>query len=79
VQCFCFDSQVLAAGQQMPLTVQFSVDVLLPPTIESIVLSYELFDITTEEDAAASAESDRATVSRAGKRSSQQPSGVIRS
>ncbi|MDA1075854.1 MAG: cytochrome c oxidase assembly protein [Proteobacteria bacterium] len=76
VQCFCFDSQVLAPGEQMPLTVKFTVDAMLPSTVESIVLSYELFDITTEEDAAATADL-ASTASGASRNSSQQPSGDI--
>jgi cytochrome c oxidase assembly protein subunit 11 len=56
VQCFCFDSQVLEPGQEMALTVSFTVDVNLPRTVESIALSYELFDISGDAESEQTAE-----------------------
>ncbi|MEH6823442.1 MAG: cytochrome c oxidase assembly protein [Motiliproteus sp.] len=48
INCFCFESQSLAAlaSQQMPLVLM--IDPQLPQHIRTITLSYTLFDITPE-------------------------------
>ncbi len=45
-ECFCFNSQVLEPGEEMEMPMRFIVDSDLPPNVESISLSYALFDIT---------------------------------
>ncbi len=45
-ECFCFTSQVLEPGEQMELPLQFIVDVGLPKNVQTISLSYALFDVT---------------------------------
>ncbi|MGE0625080.1 MAG: cytochrome c oxidase assembly protein [Pseudomonadales bacterium] len=45
-ECFCFQSQVLAPGEEMEMPMRFFVDADLPQNVQSISLSYALFDIT---------------------------------
>lgn len=45
-ECFCFNSQVLEPGETLEMPMRFVVDTELPPNVQSISLSYELFDIT---------------------------------
>ncbi len=45
-ECFCFNQQVLAPGEAADLGLQFVVDQALPKGVNSITLSYTLFDIT---------------------------------
>jgi len=45
-ECFCFNSQVLEPGQEMEMPMRFIVDSDLPDNVQSISLSYALFDIT---------------------------------
>ena len=45
-ECFCFDSQVLEPGEEMEMPMRFIVDSDLPANVQSISLSYALFDIT---------------------------------
>ena len=45
-ECFCFSSQVLEPGEQMELPLRFIVDPGLPKNVQTISLSYALFDIT---------------------------------
>ncbi|WP_210396988.1 cytochrome c oxidase assembly protein [Motiliproteus sediminis] len=49
VNCFCFEAQTLAgsASQRMPLVLM--IDPQLPAHIETITLSYTLFDITADQ------------------------------
>ena len=44
--CFCFEKQVLAAGERIELPVRFVIDPALPKEIGSLSLGYTLFDIT---------------------------------
>lgn len=46
MECFCFNSQPLAAGESADLGLQFVVDQDLPAHVSTITLSYTLFDIT---------------------------------
>jgi cytochrome c oxidase assembly protein subunit 11 len=43
VECFCFDEQDFAAGEERNLSVKFYVDPDLPAHIDTITLSYTLF------------------------------------
>jgi len=50
VECFCFESQFLAAGDSMDMPVRFYVHQALPADINTITLSYTMFDITHGEE-----------------------------
>ena len=45
-ECFCFDQQPLAAGEEADMALQFIVDQDLPVDIKTITLSYTIFDVT---------------------------------
>jgi len=45
-ECFCFESQVLEPGETLEMPMRFIVDAKLPKDVQSISLSYALFDIT---------------------------------
>lgn len=45
-ECFCFNRQPLAAGEQQQLGLLFYVDPELPAGIHTLTLSYTLFDIS---------------------------------
>lgn len=46
VECFCFEEQLLAAGETADMPLRFFVDPALPANIGKVTLSYSLFDIT---------------------------------
>lgn len=45
-ECFCFNRQALAPGEEAKLGLQFIVDQEIPRGIHTIILSYSLFDVT---------------------------------
>ncbi len=45
-ECFCFEQQVLQPGETMAMPMRFIVGRELPQNVQSINLSYALFDIT---------------------------------
>ena len=45
-ECFCFNQQILAPNEQAELGLQFIVDQDVPKGVNTITLSYTLFDIT---------------------------------
>ena len=45
IECFCFTSQQFAANEERTLPLQFIVDPELPDYVDTITLSYTLFDI----------------------------------
>lgn len=47
-ECFCFNQQVLGPGESADLALKFVVDQEIPKRVNSIVLSYTLFDITAD-------------------------------
>jgi cytochrome c oxidase assembly protein subunit 11 len=51
-ECFCFNQQTLAGGEEIDMPLQFIVDQDLPKDINTITLSYTIFDVTPEEVAA---------------------------
>jgi cytochrome c oxidase assembly protein subunit 11 len=57
-ECFCFTQQQLAAGESMDMPLRFIIDSDLPEHIQTLTLSYTLFDITEQpqDQAASSAE-----------------------
>jgi len=53
-ECFCFNQQPLAAGEETEMPVVFIVDKDLPRAVKTITLSYTLFDITGRSENVAS-------------------------
>lgn len=49
-ECFCFNNQPLAAGEDAELPLSFIVDIDIPKNIETITLSYTLFDVTDRSE-----------------------------
>jgi cytochrome c oxidase assembly protein subunit 11 len=45
-ECFCFNQQPLAGGEETDMALQFIVDQDLPNDIHTITLSYTIFDVT---------------------------------
>lgn len=45
-QCFCFDNQTLLAGGEADMPMIFYLDPALPKHINTITLSYTMFDVT---------------------------------
>lgn len=45
-ECFCFEQQILAPGEDAELGIQFIVDQNLPKAVNTITLSYTLFDVS---------------------------------
>lgn len=50
-ECFCFNKQVLGPGEDAELGIRFIVDQALPKGINTITLSYSLFDVTKASEA----------------------------
>ena len=46
VECFCFERQPLAAGEEAQLPLRFYLSPELPEDIDTITLSYTLFDVS---------------------------------
>ncbi len=46
IECFCFERQPLAAGEEADMKLVFFVDPELPKSISTITLSYSVFDVT---------------------------------
>ncbi len=51
-ECFCFEQQVLQPGEEMVMPMRFIVGRELPKNVQSISLSYALFDVTDRVDLA---------------------------
>jgi cytochrome c oxidase assembly protein subunit 11 len=45
-ECFCFERQVLAPGEQVEMPMRFLLAPELPRYLESVSLSYAMFDVT---------------------------------
>ena len=45
-ECFCFEQQVLATGEAIDMPLRFIIDPYLPESVQTLTLSYTLFDIT---------------------------------
>ncbi|WP_250460559.1 cytochrome c oxidase assembly protein [Microbulbifer litoralis] len=63
-ECFCFNQQTLKAGESAELPLRFIVDPDLPRGVNTITLSYTLFDVTER----VKPESTSASAPRAGAR-----------
>ena len=46
IECFCFTQQPLKASEDVEMALQFYVDLDLPKDINTLTLSYTLYDIT---------------------------------
>ncbi len=49
IECFCFETQTLQAGEAVDMTLQFVVDPDLPSDINTITLSYTIMDTNRTE------------------------------
>jgi len=49
LECFCFQEQPLAPGEEVDMAIRFFVDEDIPEKITKLTLSYSLFDITDYE------------------------------
>ena len=52
-ECFCFNQQPLAAGEETEMGLVFQIDPELPDWVKTISLTYTLFGVTEKEDLAA--------------------------
>jgi cytochrome c oxidase assembly protein subunit 11 len=48
IECFCFTQQPLKAAEEVEMGLQFYVDLALPKDINTLTLSYTLYDITAK-------------------------------
>ena len=51
-ECFCFERQPLAAGESVDMPLQFFIDQDLPSDINTITISYTIFDVTDRHSVA---------------------------
>lgn len=49
-ECFCFNQQPLAAGEEARMPMQFYVDPQIPHDISFFTVQYTLFDVTARAD-----------------------------
>ena len=54
-ECFCFEQQQLATGEELEMPLSFIIDSEIPEDVTILTLSYTLYDITDQTDALASA------------------------
>lgn len=47
-ECFCFDQQLLEPGETVEMPMRFIVDRDLPDSVQTISLSYTMFDVTDQ-------------------------------
>ena len=45
-ECFCFEQQQLAGGEDLLMPLRFIVDPALPKNVTTLTLSYTLYDVT---------------------------------
>ena len=45
-ECFCFNNQSFAALEKKNMPVRFMLDPALPPSVDTVTLSYTFFDVT---------------------------------
>jgi len=46
-ECFCFNNQLLEAGQSMEMPVVFVINPALPEHVKTVTLSYTYFDVSS--------------------------------
>lgn len=49
MECFCFNQQRLAGGAGLMMPLRFYIDPALPADIQTITLSYTLYDVTQRD------------------------------
>ncbi|MET1256707.1 cytochrome c oxidase assembly protein [Aliikangiella maris] len=54
-ECFCFDQQLLKAGEEIKMPMKFYIDADIPEHITHLTLSYQLFNITDAANTASGA------------------------
>lgn len=54
-ECFCFNNQPFAAGEEKHMPVRFMLDPDLPGSVDTVTLSYTFFDVTETAAQAAAA------------------------
>lgn len=54
-ECFCFEQQVFKPGEEKRMPVRFVLDPELPKFVDTVTLSYTIFDITQTAAASAAA------------------------
>jgi len=47
-ECFCFEQQQLAGGEDLNMPLRFIIDPGLPAEVTTLTLSYTLFDVTEQ-------------------------------
>lgn len=52
-ECFCFEQQQLAKGEDLDMPLRFIIDSNLPKDVTTLTLSYTLFDVTEQVGLAA--------------------------
>ena len=57
IECFCFNEQLLEGGQDTNMPMVFYIDPNLPKNINTLTLSYTLYNITETAELMASANS----------------------
>jgi cytochrome c oxidase assembly protein subunit 11 len=45
VECFCFNQQILEAGESIEMPLRFFVDTEIPGRVSKLTLSYTLFNL----------------------------------
>jgi len=53
LECFCFEQQELAAGEELEMSVSFILDAGMPADIEELTLSYTMFFVSENADTVA--------------------------
>ncbi|WP_207061452.1 cytochrome c oxidase assembly protein [Motiliproteus sp. SC1-56] len=53
IQCFCFEEQAVAAGEERRMPLAFTVSPRLPEHLHTLTLSYTLYDITPSKETGA--------------------------
>ena len=48
-ECFCFEQQILQAGEDLTMPMRFFVDPQIPKNITYFTVQYTLYDVTTAE------------------------------
>ena len=53
-ECFCFENQAIAAGEEVAMPLSFMINPKLPEDVQVVTLSYTFFDITKDANNVAS-------------------------
>jgi len=47
-ECFCFEQQQLATGEDLDMPLRFIIDSQIPEDVKTLTLSYTLYDVTEQ-------------------------------